>query len=305
MLNPGRLAEFVGFTEDEVKYLCNKYRMDFDEMKRWYDGYSFSRLKSVYAPNSVVKAIDNEVFASYWTQTGTYDSIRKAIDYDFVGLKDDIVSLLGGNKIAVRTINFQNDLTSLKSKNDIFTLLIHLGYLAFDSKNKEVYIPNKEIAEEFAVAVEDSPKMSDISRVLERSRTLIEETIKGNAERVAETLEIAHEDETSILSYNNEESLACAINIAYYYARSDYIMVREFPSGKGFADLTLIPSKYCEKPAMIIELKVNKDAETGIKQIKEKRYQGKLKDYLDNIVLVSINYDKENKKHSCVIERIG
>ncbi|MBR4330947.1 MAG: PD-(D/E)XK nuclease domain-containing protein, partial [Candidatus Riflebacteria bacterium] len=88
----------------------------------------------------------------------------------------------------------------------------------------------------------------------------------------------------------------------YYYARSDYLMVREFPSGKGFADLTLIPSKFCDKPAMIIELKVDKDAETGIKQIKEKRYEGKLKNYLNNIVLVSINYDKETKKHSCVIE---
>ena len=133
---------------------------------------------------------------------------------------------------------------------------------------------------------------------------MIEETINGNSEKVAETLEIAHEDETSVLSYNNEESLACAINIAYYYARSDYIMVREFPSGKGYADLTLIPSKYCDKPAIIIELKVDKDAETGIKQIKEKRYSGKLKDYLNNIVLVSINYDKKTKKHSCEIEHL-
>ena len=302
MIKPGRLAEFVGFTEYEVKELCEKYNIDFDEMKRWYDGYSFTKIKSVYAPNSVVRAIDNDEFGSYWTATGTYESIRKAIDYDFIGLRDDIISLLSGERIPIRTINFQNDLTSLKSKYDIFTLLIHLGYLAYDYNNKEVYIPNKEIAEEFGVAVEDSPRMSNIAKVLERSRNLLVETINGNADKVAETLELAHEDETSVLSYNNEESLACAINIAYYYARSDYLMVREFPSGKGFADLTLIPSKFCDKPAMIIELKVNKDAETGIRQIKEKRYEGKLKNYLNNIVLVSINYDKETKKHSCVIE---
>ena len=302
MIKPGRLAEFVGFTENEVKDLCEKYDMDFDEMKRWYDGYSFTKIKSVYAPNSVVRVIDNDEFGSYWTATGTYESIRKAIDCDFIGLRDDIISLLSGERITIRTINFQNDLTSLKSKYDIFTLLVHLGYLAYDLKNKEIYIPNKEIAEEFGVAVEDSPRMSNISRVLERSRNLIIDTINGNAEKVAETLELAHEDETSVLRYNNEESLACAINIAYYYARSDYLMVREFPTGKGFADLTLIPSKFCDKPAMIIELKVDKDAETGIKQIKEKRYEGKLKNYLNNIVLVSINYDKETKKHSCVIE---
>ena len=195
-------------------------------------------------------------------------------------------------------------MTSIKNNDDVFTLLVHLGYLAYDSRNRKVYIPNKEIAEEFGVAIRDSYKNSKISEVLKRSEVLIEATINGDAELVAETLEIAHEDETSILSYNNEESLGCAINIAYYYARCDYIMVREFPTGKGFADLTLIPSKFCDKPAMIIELKVDKDAETGIKQIKERRYQGKLKDYLNNIVLVSINYDKETKKHSCVIEHL-
>jgi hypothetical protein len=304
MIKPGRLAEFVGFTENEVKDLCEKYNIDFDEMKRWYDGYSFTKIKSVYSPNSVVKAIDNEEFASYWTATGTYESIKNAINYNFDGLRDDIILLISGKRIKVNTLSFQNDMTSLKNKNHVLTLLIHLGYLAYDSKNKSVNIPNKEIAEEFAVAVEDSPKWSKISEVLKRSEDLIEATINGNAEKVAETLEIAHEDETSVLRYNNEESLACAINIAYYYARSDYLMIREFPSGKGFADLTLIPSKFCDKPAMIIELKVDKEAETGIKQIKEKRYQGKLKEYLNNIVLVSINYDKETKKHSCIIEQL-
>ena len=302
MLHPYPLTEFIGFTESEVKAICEKHNLDFDETKRWYDGYDYEEVGAIYNPNSVVKAANRHCFGSYWTQTGTYDSIRNAIEYNFAGLKDDITCLLANERLPLRTINFQNDLTSLKSKYDVLTLLIHLGYLAYEYKKKEVYIPNKEIAEEFAVAVEDSQRMGRISEVLERSRLLIDQTIKGNAEKVAETLEIAHEDETSVLSYNNEESLACAINIAYYYGRTDYLMTREFPTGKGFADLTLIPSKFCEKPAMIIELKVDKDAETGIKQIKEKRYQGKLKNYLDNIVLVSINYDKKNKKHSCVIE---
>ena len=305
MIKPGRLAEFVGFTEDEVKDLCDEYDMDFDEMKRWYDGYSFNKVKSVYAPNSVVKAIDNEEFGSYWTATGTYESIKNTINYNFNGLRDEVISLLSGKKIKVNPLGFENDMTSIKNNDDVFTLLVHLGYLAYDAKNKKVYIPNKEIAEEFGIAIRDSYKNSKISEVLKRSEDLIEATINGNADLVAQTLEIAHEDETSVLSYNNEESLACAINIAYYYARSDYLMVREYPTGKGFADLTLIPSKFCDKPAMIIELKVDKDAETGIKQIKEKRYQGKLKDYLNNIVLVSINYDKETKKHSCVIEHLN
>lgn len=302
MLQPSPLTEFIGFTENEVKDICEKYNMDFDETKRWYDGYDYDDVGAIYNPNSVVKAAIRRSYGSYWTQTGTYESIKNAINYNFDGLRDCIISLLSGGKIRINPLSFENDMISIKNNNDVFTLLVHLGYLAYNSKTKKVYIPNKEIAEEFGTAVRDSFKNSKISEVLKRSEQLVEDTINGNAERVAETLEIAHEDETSVLSYNNEESLACAINIAYYYARSDYLMVREFPTGKGFADLTLIPSKFCDKPAMIIELKKDKYAETGIKQIKEKRYQGRLKDYLNNIVLVSINYDTETKKHSCIIE---
>ena len=302
MLQPSPLTEFIGFTENEVKDICEKYNMDFDETKRWYDGYDYDDVGAIYNPNSVVKAAIRRSYGSYWTQTGTYESIKNAINYNFDGLRDCIISLLSGGKIRINPLSFENDMISIKNNNDVFTLLVHLGYLAYNSKTKKVYIPNKEIAEEFGTAVRDSFKNSKISEVLKRSEQLVEDTINGNAERVAETLEIAHEDETSVLSYNNEESLACAINIAYYYARSDYLMVREFPTGKGFADLTLIPSKFCDKPAMIIELKKDKYAETGIKQIKEKRYQGRLKDYLNNIVLVSINYDTETKKYSCIIE---
>ena len=132
MIKPGRLAGFVGFTEDEVKDLCEKYDMDFDEMKRWYDGYSFTKIKSVYAPNSVVKAIDNEEFGSYWTATGTYESIKNAINYNFNGLRDEVISLLSGKKVGINPLSFENDMTSIKNNDDIFVLLVHLGYLAYD-----------------------------------------------------------------------------------------------------------------------------------------------------------------------------
>ncbi len=302
MLKPGRLTEFIGFTEEEVIALCQQYEMDFDEMKRWYNGYSYKRVKSIYTPNSVVLSILNDEFGNYWTKTGTYDSIKDPINLNLNGLRDDIIALLGGRRIPVNILSFKNELTKLTNKNDVYTLLIHLGYLAYDTVRKEVYIPNKEIAEEFSTAVETSPKWGNIAEVLRRSQILVEETINGNAEMVVEVLELAHEDETSVLAYNNEESLACAITIAYYAARADYYMIRELPTGKGFADLALVPSKYCDKPAMLIELKYDKDADSGIRQIKEKRYDGNLKGYYDRLILVSINYDKETKKHSCMIE---
>ena len=208
MLKPFPLTEFVGFTEQEVKDICNKYNLDFDETKRWYDGYEYDDVGAIYNPNSVVNAANRHHFGSYWIATGTYESIKEAINYNFNGLRDEVISLVSGKKIIVDPYGFENDMTSIKSNDDVFTLLVHLGYLAYDFRNKKVYVPNKEIAEEFGTALKDSYKNTKIAEVLERSKVLIEETINGNAEKVAETLELAHEDETSVMSYNNEESLA-------------------------------------------------------------------------------------------------
>lgn len=156
MLQPKKLAEYVGFTEEEVIRLCQEYDMDFDDAKRWYDGYSFSRVKSVYSPNSVIQAISNEEFGDYWTETETYESLKFYIGLNEDGLQDAIISMLGGERCRINTRTFQNDMSNIKSKDDVLTLLVHLGYLAFDSAKKEVYIPNQEVADEFKNAVEYS-----------------------------------------------------------------------------------------------------------------------------------------------------
>lgn len=156
MLQPKKLAEYAGFTEEEVKRLCLEYNMDFDDAKRWYDGYSFSRVKSVYSPNSVIQAISNEEFGDYWTETETYESLKFYIGLNEDGLQDAIISMLGGERCRINTRTFQNDMSNIKSKDDVLTLLVHLGYLAFDSAKKEVYIPNQEVADEFKNAVEYS-----------------------------------------------------------------------------------------------------------------------------------------------------
>ncbi len=154
MLQPKKLAEYVGFTEQEVKALCQEYGMDFETARRWYDGYSFSKVKSVYSPNSVVQAIKNEEFCDYWTETETYESLKHYIGLNADGLKNAIIAMLGGERYKINTRTFQNDISSIRSKDDVLTLLVHLGYLAYDSIEKEVYIPNHEVAKEFKNAVE-------------------------------------------------------------------------------------------------------------------------------------------------------
>lgn len=301
MLHPKKLACYTGFTETEVRQLCQKYNMEFEEAKRWYDGYSFNQINSIYSPNSIIQAIQNEEFGDYWTETETYESLKFYIGLNEDGLKDAIISMLGGEKQKINTRTFQNDITNIKSKDDVLTLLVHLGYLAYDSGTKEVRIPNQEVAEEFKNAAEYSG-WEGISAALQASDELLEATIRLDERLVEQRLDDIHAANTSILSYNNEQALSCVITIAYYTAQKDYWFIRELPAGKGFADLVFLPRKHTTKPAMIVELKWDKTAQGAIDQIKQKNYAGALDEYAGKLLLVGINYDKENKRHTCRIE---
>ena len=306
MTNQKALEEYTGFTEDEVKGLCERFDMDFEETSSWYDGYMFKRFQHVYNPKSVVEAMSCQDFSSYWTSTETYEALKVYMDMDFDGLRSDIAQMLGGGHIAVNTGSFQNDMRNFRTKDDVLTLLIHLGYLAYDSRMKETFIPNKEIIGEFENAMRVGG-WQEVMCVLKASEKLLEDTISGNAQNVADALDRAHTEVASMLTYNDENSLACAIGLAYYSARKDYVLIREFPSGKGFADMVFLPLPHTNKPALIIELKYDKSAETALKQIKNRKYTQALERYSGEIVLVGVDYDKDksDKPHSCVIEQIA
>jgi uncharacterized protein with NRDE domain len=190
----------------------------------------------------------------------------------------------------------------IQSKDDVLTVLIHLGYIAYNWRKNECYIPNYEVAGELSNAVEESG-WDNVVKSLQQSERLLQSTLNGNEEEVARAIDLAHDEHTSILSYNDENSLACVLSIAYYYAASDYIIHREYATGKGFADLVLIPRKNVDSPALVIELKFNQDVDTAIDQIKRKEYPTKIAQYTDNLLLVGINYNRETKKHECHIEK--
>jgi hypothetical protein len=170
--------------------------------------------------------------------------------------------------------------------------------------HRECHIPNWEVAGELSNAVEDTG-WTPVVKALEQSERLLQATLDGDSEAVARGIDVAHDEHTSILSYNDENSLACVLSIAYYYAKNDYIMYRELPSGKGFADIVLIPRKHIDSPAIVLELKYNQDADTAISQIRRKQYPAKIAEYTDNLLLVGINYDKQLKTHQCRIEHFG
>jgi hypothetical protein len=301
MVMPGILSGFFGFTTSEVKALCDKYRVDFDELEKWYDGYQIGSEPSIFPPNSVMQAIDNRQCGSYWASTGAFDAVTDYIQMNFDGLKDDIIRMLAGGRCSVDPTGFQNDMSVIRSKDDVLTVLIHLGYLSFDDKESECYVPNREVAGEMANAVK-STGWKGVTDALLLSKQLLRDTLDGNAEAVAKAIEAVHDENTSILSYNNENSLACVISLAYYYARNDYVVHREYASGKGFADLVLIPRKNVATPAIVVELKYGSAVETALSQIRQKNYPAKVAEYAGNLLLVGISYDPKTKTHSCVIE---
>lgn len=303
MISPGGIAKYIGFTEKEVRTLCKGSELSFSMMKKWYDGYCLGQTGHVYSPNSVMEALDNEEFQNYWSQTETYEDLKMYIEMDFDGLRQKVVDMLGGGRCRVVTQAFQNDMTSFKSASDVLTLLVHLGYLAYDSRTKEVFIPNEEVRDTFVLSVMDGSGWGDVYNAIQDSEKLLAATLAMDEGAVAEMIRDAQMKNSSSLVYNNEISLASVIQAAYYTAAKDYNLIRELPAGEGFADMVFLPKRRSRKPALLIELKWDKSAEGAISQIKNKKYVAAFKEYTGNLLLVGINYDKKTKEHQCRIEK--
>lgn len=302
MLTPKRLAKYVGFNETEVRDLCEKYDVDFKEMKHWYDGYTFHRMKSVYNPNSVIEAVRNDEFLSYWARSEAYEALKIYIELNEDGLKEAVVQMLGGAHVPVDVETFRNDMTSIKRKDDVLTLLIHLGYLAYDQSAKTAFIPNEEVRQEFVRAAA-AGRHQEIAKLIRNSDRLLELTLNMEEQAVAEIIQEAHSAGTAPLFYNNEQALRSVIRFAYISCVDEYMEIRELPSGTGYADVVFIPKKESSKPAMVVELKWNKTSDSAIQQIRDRNYPQVLQQMTDDILLVGIAYDERTKEHSCTIEK--
>ena len=141
-------------------------------------------------------------------------------------------------------------------------------------------------------------------KTIQNSKSLLQATISDNEQTVARAIDQAHDEHTSILSYNDENSLACVLSVAYIWAKNEYVIHREYATGKGYADLVMIPRRNVSKPALVSELKFNHSADTAINQIKRKEYPSKVAEYTGDILLVGVSYDNESKQHTCKIERM-
>ena len=303
MSNQFGLAEFTGFTEDEVSDLCLKYDIPLAEVRKWYDGYNVSGIPT-YNPRSVVSVMMKKVFDNYWSQTESYEALKVYIRRNENGLRDKIIQMIGGEHIPVNTKKFQNDMCTFESADDVLTLLIHLGYLTYDFDTKTAWIPNAEVRQEFVNSISDTIEYKKVSQAIEQSDRLLKYTLAQDIEKVAAMISEAHNDNVSVIRYNDENSLACVLTLAYYSAQDTYAVYRELQGGEGFADLVFVPRKGNANPAMIVELKWDKDAGIALEQIKDRKYIQCLKDYEGTVLFVGINYDKKTKKHECRFETV-
>ena len=331
IINSMQLAPYTGFTEKEVKDLCIKYGRSFDSIKKWYDGYNVNDtiqpdpnyaiqkmigkdpeqvIYSIYSPLSVIEAISTGIIQNYWNKTENYEALAEYIRMNLDGLKDAVALLMDGGRVSVDLSTYQNDMTSFHGRDDVLTMLIHLGYLGYDAEHGEVFIPNNELLDEFKTSTK-SEEWIDTFTSFKKSQKLLQATWDCDEEKVAELLEWFH-DTAENKTYNSEAALSYAVRMAYYAGQKYYTTIQELDSGKGYVDLVYLPSpKNPDKPALLIELKYDKTLETAADQIRNKNYPQKLEHYKDNLLVVCINYDKDvsstdvlYKHHSCSIERL-
>lgn len=305
MLSAKKLAPYIGFTEDEVRRLAEEYHLDFDEVKKWYDGYVLKD-NPVYNPKAVVSVMLNGEFKSYWSETASYEAIVPLINMNYDGLKSAIVEMLSGSSVKVNTATFKNDAINIQGKDDVLTYMIHLGYLGYDQTSKTAFVPNEEIRQELMTAVE-SKQWSEMIHFQQESENLLNATLDMDGEAVAAQIERIHNEYVSVIQYNNENSLSSVLAIGYLSAMQYYFKpIRELPTGRGFADLVFIPKPEYKAyyPAIVTELKWNKSVQTALKQIKDRRYPDSIESYTGEILLVGISYDSCSKEHQCMIEKV-
>ena len=312
MLEPQHFAEYVGFTEEEVRECCRRSGMKFDYMKKWYDGYTVGEIDSVYNPYSVMTALSTGKYRSYWKKTSAAETLMTYIDIDQDGLQADIARLIAGEKVEVSTDLFQNDTRSFTCKDDVLTLMIHLGYLTYkevpgtyhgteENMAGMAWIPNEEVKSEFEQIFRKAAHPC-LVELIQKSDRLFQDTVAGNCDKVASALQEVHDSEYAPVYYNDEQSLRYVVKLAYISCIDQYAKVEELPSGRGIADVVFWPKRRSMLPAMIVELKWNKGTEGAIKQIKEHRYPEVLENFGGDILLVGITYNEKTKIHSCEIE---
>jgi hypothetical protein len=292
---------YFGFTEPEVEELCKKQtEVSLEELKDWYDGYFTHDGIHLYNPRSVNYALSNGYCDNYWTNTGKMDEIIDCVKNNVDSVKDDIIKLIEGKSIGMFINSFATETMEFNTKKQIFSAMVVLGLLSYH--NNRLTIPNRELRIKFADSLENKI-FNKIADIVQKSNEMLFATLDKDTKTMEKLIREAHSLYSSVLKYNDENSLSCVITLIYLSALKEYDIIREHPTGEGYADFVFKPYNR-NYPAFIIELKVNDTPENAIKQIKETNYIKALIGYTGKKLLVGITYNKKDKKHAIKIEEV-
>ncbi len=313
MLSPGDYAPYFGFTEDEVASIVKSpnCKLSHHDLKEWYEGYKIKGV-DIYNPNSVCKAVSRNECISYWSKTSSNEEVIRLINTDFDGIKNDIMNLIEGARVQFDCGNFQNDMVTIEEKDDVFSLLVCLGYLGCsdvaegeDEDLKLAYVPNKEIKRAL-MGIIRKQEWYERMETIKRSENLLKAILELDGTTAATLIQDVHNSPAvALLDYNDEESLTyCVMTGLLWSTLGKYISHREEQAGKGRADLVYEPTIKGTSPLILIEFKYDDSAEEAIKQIKEQEYFKRYVGHYRNIILVGINYSTKTKDHQCLIEKL-
>ncbi len=315
MASEERFSEYFGFTEEEVDLLYQRYQnlvekekqVTREGLKEWYDGYHTKAGERLYNPRSVVMSLSNNNLGNYWTSSGPYDEIFYYIEQNVDAVRDDLARMISGNPVQAKIREYAATSQELKTKDEIFSAMIVYGFLSCE--NGKVSIPNKELGDKFAEMLQREPSLGYVHRLAKESEVMLQATLAGDTKTMEKILELVHDTEIPILSYNHETELASVVNLIYLAARDTYRVEREDRAGKGYVDFIFYPETDKNADCIILELKVDRTPDEAIRQIREKNYalrfqarMGEKPQYSGRILAVGIAYGREQKKHSCKVE---
>lgn len=315
MTNELRFSEYFGFTDEEVDVLYNRYEKNNlspkmvtrEELKNWYDGYHTKTGTRLYNPRSIVLSLSNNNTGNYWTSSGPYDEIFYYIENNIADVRDDLAFMVSGIPVPANIQEYAATSMSLQTKDEIYSAMVVYGFLSYE--NGKVAIPNKELMDKFADMLKKESSLGYVYRLARESDKMLKATLSEDTDTMVKILELAHDTEVPLLSYNNETELTAIVNLVYLAARDNYRVEREDKSGTGFVDFIFYPIKDKRADCIILELKVDSTPDDAIQQIKDKKYalrfKGKLGEeplYRGRILAVGISYDKKQKKHFCKVE---
>lgn len=316
MITQERFSESFGFTKKEVDQIFSHYqksiankRITREGLKEWYNGYHTSAGGQVYNPRSVVSALENNHLGNYWTSAGPYDEIYYYIEKNVDDVRNDLALMISGSAVPAKIQEYAATAMNLKTKDEIFSAMVVYGFLSYENGN--VSIPNQELMEKFTDMLRKEPSLGYVYRLANESDRMLKATLAQDTETMAEILELVHDTEVPLLSYNNEIELTAVVNLVYLAARDRYHVEREDKAGIGYVDFIFYPKKGQSIDGIILELKVGATPDEAIQQIKDRKYvlrfQGKigeLPNFMGRILAVGISYDKMTKKHSCKVEEL-